>query len=234
MNVNLTIEPLVPPAPTIDWLAAATQPDPNNDPMKLPHDPLVLSCASHRRYLETGYRWQQLDDCEPTTVDHQRAQEIRAYYQGRITFMRLASKPLSQFQQDLYAMLLGPVLEKHRGMLYRVPYFYEEDLHRERLRDHFAPLEIDHEKRKFLTHPSLMCLRPVTRILRSRRRREVWEYWFRQQFDHGVCWSVDINNPLRSIIEGLYRRDSVNIQARVRYQEWRGFTYMIPHDTELL
>jgi hypothetical protein len=211
----------------VDW--ELQELEQKNKPLDLPHDALTLSCASHRLFLETGRRWQELAGCEPQEQDRVRAQEIRRHFQDRIMMRMLSDRSVSDFQRDLYDMLTATVREKHRGMLYRLPYLYQEDHDREQLRGQFQIPDSDTMYQFQHGGSSLrQDLTPVTQILRSRKARECWEYWFRQQEGYAVCWVVDAKNPLWSLVDGLYRRESFSLITALTPRSWHNITYLTP------
>jgi hypothetical protein len=203
-------------------------------PLNLHQDALALSCASYRRFLETRMRWRELADNVASEQDIALAQEIRKHFQSRIMLFMLTNRRVSDYNRDLYEMLSGVPRQKHMGMLYRLPYLYEEDCQREKLRDQFQPLDPKILPDLCGLHRSQQQLTSVTRIWRSRRNWESREYWFRQQDGYGVCWTVDLNNPLCPLMDGLFDRGSVTICTMLRDRSWRNIQYLYPIEPTLV
>lgn len=179
-------------------------------PMEVTGDPLHQSIASWRHAVSTDYRvrWQPLSTVQVTDDDAELANAMRTYYLAKITMQGLR-RPLTNFQQSLYTMLESRQYENgHAGMLYRLPYFYAEDLAREEL--HMTVRVTDNNKAPLPQGP----LRPLQTILRSRRRRDVMEYWFADSRHQPVVWEVDLANPLRSLVQNLWSRECLDLRAK--------------------
>lgn len=200
-------------------------------------DALSLSWASYRYWIETGHRWREIRDCEATERDHEMAALTRSYFRNKIMMRMIKDQPLSNFQKDLYDMLCGPVRRKHMGMLYRLPYFYAEDHEKLRLCDQYPPVTDEQYQSK--RGVQSLTLTPVTAILCSRKRDEVTQYWFRDQDQVPVCWSVSSTNALGSLIKGLWDRSleqetPIVIRARAVWQGQRaGWPYIQPDCAQL-
>ena len=107
-------------------------------PLMFQDDPIALSCASYRKSIETdmAVRFTELSSVTATDEDHDQAESIRKYYADRVVFRTLTNdKPLTAFYRDLYELVTRSVemQRRHEGMIYRLPYFYAEDLAREEL-----------------------------------------------------------------------------------------------------
>jgi len=187
-------------------------------------DPLALSWAAYRVWEKfPGRRWVPWNDVEAHEHDRVMAQESRRYYRNRLALRALKSKnEPSQFSRDLYDICNGGVMrECHRGMLYRLPYFYVEDTSRAELIEH-TPNQPNLDIPAFLLQAHTKELLRHSRIFHSRRGREIMEYWFHDvETDQAVLWSVAYENPLRSLVESVWRR-----QTRVRLHAH----YLMGHD----
>jgi len=196
-------------------------PDPNH-PVLFHQDPIVLSCASYRRSIETemAVRFQDLRTCMPTPDDNRMAEELRQYYRNKIAVKSLTSKQaITKFYHDLYELLLGEteLQQRHMGMIYRLPYFYVEDLAREELGKKIAGSGVEpdwlHNAVRPLVGKETHTLTPVMQIFRSRKGRESHEYWFQNESGQPVLWSVLHGNPLRSVIQSVFERNSITVNA---------------------
>jgi len=173
-----------------------------------------------RRAVETNYRvrWSGLAAAGDTPADHDRtlAQQIRAYYRGKLVLRALRHKqPLTKFQQALYDMLEHDQYQnQHIGMLYRLPYFYAEDTAHENLRAQCPSVDVLSKRlHRQLEQRDVYELTPLQQVLRSRRQGETMEYWFRNARGEAVVWFVSFRNPLRSMVDALWRRGPVEISA---------------------
>ena len=204
-------------------------------------DPLALAWVAYAVWLKfPNRRWAEWSDLEVHEHDREMARVTREYYRNKLAMRALKNtREPTEFERDLYDICNGGIMrECHKGILYRLPYFYVEDTETEALRDRFTvgPQDIDVIP-AFLLERSTRRLAPDTRIFHSRRRREVMQYWFRDTVtNHPVAWNVVYDNPLRSLVDHLHRTQStVDLAARwhvVRLHD-NSFHYWIPADAEL-
>jgi len=181
------------------WMAK--QPKNEPVPLKLPDDPVALACASYRIWLHTGIRWTDLENTTVHNEDRVRADELRKYYAGQMTFDALKGGGLNTtFRKKLYAIATNchEYTKEDIGLLHRLPYFYEEDLTLDSLVNDFASAEVSVKKELrgvFSLHK---------RMLRSRRSGEYYYYWLKQDGStHLFKLVVKSDDPLRSLVESL-------------------------------
>jgi hypothetical protein len=96
-------------------------------------------------------------------------------------------------------------------MIYRLPYFYVEDLARGELENIFSNTTV--LNRQLTVDKETHVLFPVSKIFRSRKGNEFQEYWFRTESGDPVLWTVSLNNSLRSLVESLWTRSCVTVEA---------------------
>lgn len=136
--------------------------------------------------------------------DQEVANEIRTYYKDKLALEQLGSGQMSRWASETYSILIGheTLRNRHIGILTRLPFFYYEDRARQQLTKTYGRLNLQPE-------------RPVTEIRQLQSRMKVWfmrgtekniEYWFEDQNGHPVKWSCYYKNPLKCIMEGLFRR----------------------------
>ena len=228
-------------AQNIDWDLFCDNWD--QTPVCYKDDPLSRSVAAWRRAVDTNYRvrWISLESAEPTDSDRALAHQIRQYYISKIAVCALrAERPLTSFQQNLYHMLETQQYQQgHIGMIYKLPYFYAEDQAHQELRESLTmvsalPITHNRESRQFIVKP-LGVLTPQRKVLRSRRRQEIMEYWWADADRSPVLWPVGMTNPLRSLVEGLFVRGKVEINSGCRissmgrgHDQWRFLTVVDP------
>jgi hypothetical protein len=185
-------------------------------PLMLIDDPIALSCAAYRKAVDTdmAVRFTDLKSVKATDQDHELAETIRKYYANRIMLRTLTNPaPVTKFYQDLYELVVkfSQVQHRHLGMIYRLPYFYIEDLAREELEKHFSNTSV--LNCQLTVDKETQVLVPVSKIFRSRKGSEIQEYWFRNESGQAVLWAVNHNNSLRSIIESLWTRPCITVNA---------------------
>jgi hypothetical protein len=207
---------------------------PKTDPHKpavFKEDPIVLSCASYRRAIETemAVRFQDLNQFTPQSQDYDMAKQVRQYYRNKIAVKTLTSpQPLTPFYHDLYEMLLGDVelQQRHVGMIHRLPYFYAEDQAREQLKQLIKDKSLasglaGNAMQQFAVKET-HTLTPLMKILRSRKGNEANEYWFQNQLGQPVMWSVLNGNPLRSVVDSLFVQSQITVSAYFYVGQVRG------------
>lgn len=190
-------------------------------------DPLALAWAAYHVWTKfPNRRWVAWNDIEAQDHDREMAQETRRYYRNKLALRALknAQEP-TQFSRDLYDICNGGIMrECHRGMLYRLPYFYVEDTGRAALVEHtlHQPSLADAPPAAIRERFSKELLRH-SRIFHSRRNREIMEYWFHdEETGHPVQWSVAYDNPLRSLVEHVWKtHDRIQVSGY----------WLIGHDT---
>lgn len=194
-------------------------------PMTEKADPLALSWVSYHVWQKfPNRRWTPWDDLEASNHDRDMAQETRRYYRNKLAMRALRSdREPSQFSQDLYDICNGGIMrECHRGMIYRLPYFYVEDTKRAEL---IADTQSQPNVAVFRSLPETRTVTLLRHscIFHSRRNRETMEYWFHDaDTNQAVLWSVSYDNPCRSLVEQIWR-DHTCIKLYGRY--------LLGHDT---
>jgi hypothetical protein len=197
-------------------------------PLMFRDDPIALSCASYRKSVETNLavRFTELSSVTATDQDHEQAEAIRKYYADRVVFRTLTTdKPLTAFYRDLYELVTGTVeiQRRHEGMIYRLPYFYAEDIAREELENHFSNATV--LNRWLTVDKETHTLVPVSKIFRTRRGSEIYEYWFRNERDEPVLWPASSKTDLRSIVEDVWTRPKITVQALFSVGQVRGQSF---------
>jgi len=204
-------------------------------------DPLALSWVAYHVWTKFPQkRWAPWRDLEVHEHDRAMADETRRYYRNRLAMQALKSnQEPTQFSRDLYDVCNGGIMrECHRGMLYRLPYFYVEDTGREALIEATKAQPDLQGLPISLVEISTRELRRHSRIFHSRRSRERMEYWFHDlETGYAVMWPVDYQNPLRSVIESWWnshRPALVTARWCLGHDRLRGFHYWVVSEPELV
>lgn len=214
-----------------DWLKEFEDTKPGQ-PLKkrvltFKEDPIALACASYRIWQENpARRWTDLDTVVVWQDDIDRAQELRRYYRERMVMSALknVNSNSSEFRRKLGALVTDQleITKDEMGLLYRLPYFYAEDLDLDYVVENTAgvniqPLPMD-------SNPMVLPFRPLKKILRSRRSGETYQYWWTTQ-EKGVPFMIAVrtDNPLLSIIDTLFEREQIELSCRVKPQEFVGY-----------
>lgn len=235
-GIDMITTTMTQPVPDLVAEFAQQEADYKETPLDLPGDPLALSWAQYHR-AQQSLPYLDLAGQTPTPEDQRMADLCRRHYQDRILMRMLRGRELTPFQADLYQMLCTGARRKHEGMLHVLPYFYVEDQQRHALLDQFEnpgypgpeiQAQWDREE-------NLLTLTPVQRIECRRSRASSVEYWFRHQEGWAVKWGVAANNPLLSIIQGLWDQSKpVQILARARWRQYYQMWHMLPVQPRLV
>jgi len=177
----------------------------------LSDDPIAMSCASYRLWKESGSRWLEIDQMVPNSDDRVRANEICAYYRGRLTWSVLKGQAtVSQFRKKLHALVTDnlDITKDELGILYRLPYFYAEDTAVDEV---IAVTDDSHMVSKIhgLTTPLEITsqFKLLRQVLYSRRACEYHHYWLTSDFDPAPFMiAVDTKNNMASLLESVLAR----------------------------
>jgi hypothetical protein len=202
----------------------------NDQLIKLEQDPLALSWASYHVWQRSNgsHRWADLADLTAGEHDIEMANVCRKYYCDRLLIDTLKGGTLSTYRRTLYALLTRQkaLSQGDLGIIYRLPYFYVEDTHRDTLQTMFANRHVD-----FIQPPveQVRKISALTEILKSRRAVETHEFWFKDE-EHNVpvCWSVINSNPLKSLLNSIYNSSfekPIAIRGKWLPKLLRGFEY---------
>ena len=193
---------------------------------KLPDDPVVLACASYRMYLENPrHRWLDFESVVVWQDDREEAERLKAYYREgfkQTTFQMLKNvnnHGLSNFRRKLYQLVNGDLVitDREIGLLYRLPYFYAEDLALDSVVDatKTVPAHIP-------AHRQILKLNLFKKVLRSRSSKEINQYWFTEETNgHAYMLPVNADNNLANFFDSL-ANNTLNIEAVVVYKQMQG------------
>lgn len=194
-------------------------------------DPLALSWVAYYVWQKNPrQRWVPWNDLEVHEHDREMAKVTRRYYRDRLAMRALRGTEPTKFAQDLYDICNDGIMrECHRGMLYRLPYFYVEDINRDELISDTSSQPRLANLPGYLTERQTRKLTRARRIFHSRRVREIMEYWFYDvETDNAVLWPVAYDNPLRSMLEYWWQSDMpalINARWQVGHDRSRDFRY---------
>lgn len=202
-------------------------------PLPYGNDCLARAAANHAHWKSSQglYRFTDLGIIQVTDKDHEHADRIRKYYCDQLMMKKLRGGELTNFQHDLWGLLSGhdrPEM-RHVGMLYQVPFFYDEDRSRDHLHQEFRYTSFQ-ESQKIMVRKGLEVLTPHARIFVTRRGTNRHEYWFVNQQDQPAMLSIQDTNPLRGLIHSLHQHgEKIKIMANKKVVQDRfrpGFEYI--------
>jgi len=190
--------------------------DQADTPVAFHTDALALSWASYDRFQTHGTRWADLNLMTATEECHEQARLTRSYYLGRYALQVLANGKCSEYQRKTYEFLnTGHVLHRDIGLIYKLPYFYQEDQALDQLAqdpDLRQPPVRDNTK-QYQYWPTIHQLTPFRTILESRQGGENTLYLWVTENQELVLWRVKQSNPLATMVQDLFERDSICISG---------------------
>ena len=190
-------------------------------PIVFPDDPIALVCAAHRRWLEHRInKWPRLEEIACIQEDRDRADDIRRYYGDRILLSMLKQQnKTTEFRRKLYGMITNSYqpVENDLGILYRLPYFYDEDLAIDRVILQTQSAEPNHGVTKTLT------VEPMEKVAIGRRGTgECTHYWLRSNNDTAAYKiAVRNDNSLYKLLDSLLSKP-VTLKTRVFNKHFQG------------
>lgn len=179
--------------------------------IKLDYDPLALSCVNYRLHqLGRGQYHDLAMIGEPEPADQYRAEEIRAYYGAKFTWQTLKEGKISSFRREAQAVMAGALItDKNIGLLYRLPFFYMEDIDQEAVFEGLPEYECS-----TILPATLGRFTLDRRVSVFRNKSEYIRYWLRAEGVAAPCAIVvDSKNTLKSLLDSMFERGSVDLIA---------------------
>ncbi len=200
-------------------------------------DPVAMACAVHRSWKthETP-QFQELESVLIEPEDRDRAEAIRRYYGAKFVEMALRGYQLSEFRLKLAEVLDGrrQLAESEVGMLYRLPYFYDEDTDTDWIYANTASGQAL-AYWKGLEHVTVtLTLTPLRRVLRSQRLGDSVKYWFVTEHNYPAVISVAKSNPLNAMMDSLFELPQLRVAAQLRIGTRRGHNVQDQFHFELI
>ena len=198
------------------WAPKTPEPD-----MEFHDDPVALTCASYRIFLETSIRWTDLTDVTVTDQDREQAAQIRKYYSDRILLAAVAAKgEMSEFRRKLYGLLIGQTGIKKRdvGLLYRLPYFYAEDTAMDQVMEQTETVSDNGTSTRLVAGK----FQVIRRVQVSRRSGESVQLWLQKdsgKFPYMIASKLD--NPFLTLVESVLKQP-IALQATAHLKHHRG------------
>lgn len=188
--------------------------DVSADPVIFKDDPVVLACASYRCWITNfASRWLDFDAVTVQTQDRETAAALKQYYRGRMTFQALRTgMALSAYRKKLAAIVNDThnYTRQDIGILHRLPYFYVED----QAVDQVFAVTSNAVTQVDSTIEFQGKLQPLHRVLRSRRAGDFIDfYWSSDQSSAPYLLPVRFDNPLRSMIEAMFKNGPISAKA---------------------
>lgn len=200
-------------------------------------DPVAMACAVHRAWkTDESPQFQDLWRAAITPQDRLRAAAIRDYYGAKFTEMALRGRTPSEFRLKLSEVLDGRrrLGQSEIGMLYRLPYFYDEDTETDWIYANTATAQtleyycgLEHLVQR-------LTLTPLRQVLRSQRQGDVVRYWWATQHGHPAVISVAKSNSLGAMAASLFDRPSLEVTAQLKLGTRPGHNVVDQYHLELI
>jgi len=206
---------------------------PELPPVTFSDDPVALSIMSYLIWLKNPHRrWVNLEEVgTPTAEARAMAHDLRTYYTHRNTMKTLMGQPVTEFQHKMISFLmeLRPLTTDEQGILYRLPYFWQEDLALDRIFE--SAIDIGSEFPGGLTVHMTAPLTPLREVLKSRKGGDFVQFWFVNSDGQRCLYDVGADNKLLSVFRSLFRQPSLQVTcdaqrqvlpgSHIRTQFWR-------------
>ena len=179
--------------------------------LEIEEDLLALSCAWQRireiRKTDTSGPYNAISKLtDPTLfnsvteVDYTKAAQVRDYYSKKIMLWKLKGESLSRFREDMNAFIHtdGKIFkEDMMPLAYRLPEFYDYD-------SDFDMLSNEYNKKVSQTTQHEVTgkrLKLAKTYVVSKKHNKRKEYWFSDDNNDLVSMSIDLSNPLLSLLD---------------------------------
>lgn len=187
-------------------------------------DPLALSVTSYLMWKSNPQRrWVPVNEVgRPSPEARDLAHEIRRYYLHRNTMKVLQGQTPTEFQYKMNGFLadIRPLKTDEQGLLYRIPYFYQEDLSLDAIFEGADQPEIDGPGLYSLT--SHTVLTPMQEVFRSRKGGDFIQFWFSDTSGHRCVYDVKADNKLISVFRSLFKQKELPVKCYSKMERLRG------------
>jgi hypothetical protein len=187
-------------------------------------DPIALSIQSYLVWKSNpARRWVPVEEVGRVTPEaRDMAHDLRKYFLHRSTMKVLSGQTPTEFQYKLNAFLsdIRPLKIDELGLLYRLPYFWQEDLALDKVFEGATQIEVDGPGMYSVTTHARLT--PVREVLKSRKSGDFVQFWFSDTDGHRAVYEVKSDNKLISVFRSLYRQPSLQIKAQAQMQTLRG------------
>lgn len=181
-------------------------------------DPLVLACVL-KKYLEEGKGYLSLESDSLieliTDQDIEYAEAIRKHYTKKFFWSALSNRPLSDYRRRLINLLENRITkckDQDCGIYYKLPWFYEEDMTYEELKQKYRTQEVPNIVYGMKKSKELLDLEYLKTTVSTQRKRKIERFWFTDQtYLYGV--ELDQSNPLMEMFKHYLQDKHVTVEA---------------------
>ena len=162
-----------------------------------------------------------------TTADRNLAGEIRDFYSKKIIYWKLKDIPLSQFRQAMSEFIHTDgkrFKEEILPLVYRLPEFYEYDIHFEELsRQHNQSLPVISKASGFVGTKTLTLVKTLVVNKKQLKRKE---YWFTDNNDNLVLIPIESSNSLMSLLD-LVSKNPIRVEGKFQSRTTDHTEYLV-------
>lgn len=188
-------------------------------------DPLLVSCTLYRLITESRtndkidyLNWSLTDHTDKiiskiTDKDRIYAESLTSYYKSKLIVAKLRGDHFTKFKTDLLQYLTDAptsITSKFVGMVYKLPYFYEYDMH---LIEIFGGEHTDLERLPGHLERQDVKLSFISKADNGQKRARHYEYWFKDEKNLRILVEVEKHNPVRNLWEHSIQNGDVSISA---------------------
>ena len=183
-------------------------------------DPIALSIQSYLIWKNNPHRrWVPVDEVgRVTTEARQMAQELRTYFLHRNTIKVLQGQQPTDFQNKMNGLLndIRPLQQDEMGLLYRLPYFWQEDLALDQVFEGATEIDVTPAGphlpvwHTVTTHARLI---PIREVLKSRKSGDFVQFWFSTHDGERCMYAVRADNSMISLFRSLFKQESMQVKA---------------------
>ncbi len=188
--------------------------------LEIEEDLLALSCAWQR--VRASHKEGQvyvtitkLIDPELfkslTQEDHDKAAQVRDYYSKKIMLWKLKGEKLSQFREDMNSFIHtdGKIFkEDMMPLAYRLPEFYDYDIDFDMLSNEYNK-KVSQGTQNEIGGKRLKLAKTFVVSKKHTKRKE---YWFSDDNNDLVSFSIELSNPLISLLD-VYTQNTIKVNA---------------------
>lgn len=199
---------------------------------KFSDDPVALGIQSYLIWKSNSNRkWVPVDEVGRVTPEARTmAQELRTYFLHRNTMKILQGQQPTEFQNKMMGLLSDtrPLQQDELGLLYRLPYFWQEDLALDQVFEGATAIEANPYdpadprlpvSRHMTIHARLV---PIREVLRSRKSGDFVQFWFADSDGQRHVYAARADNSMISLFRSLFRQESIQVKAHAMLNRLAG------------
>lgn len=201
------------------WLNETSSRVKKYEVFEIDEDLLALSAAWYRLRSEKSntpvyFEHRLLDDNlqkHVTQSDRDHANKIRDYYSKKIMMLKLKSITLTSYREDLNEFIHNEgkkFKEKMLAIAYRLPEFYDYDIRFDKIK-----VECNHTLFSTIRGTTTKELKFITKLKVDRRSKKCNEYWYRDSDNNLVLQTLDLHNPITSLLDNVLLQGSISIEG---------------------